>query len=122
MTSRTLKRAVSAACLLLLSLSATAATASVTVTNRDTKDHQVTIIEDNGAKTNDHTLKPEQVLDGICTKGCILRLNGKAEDEYELEATDRVSIEEGYLYYDDPQPEPPGVGATTPPPAEPKKP
>ncbi|MEZ5853207.1 MAG: hypothetical protein R3D67_00120 [Hyphomicrobiaceae bacterium] len=122
MTSRTLMQASTATCLLLLALSATAATASVTVTNRDTKDHQLTIIEDNGTKTSEQTLKPEQTLDSICPKGCVIRLNGKAEDEYELEPNDRVSIEEGYLYYDDPAPNEPASGGTTPPPAEPKKP
>ena len=52
----------------------------------------------------DHLLKPAQVLEGICEKGCVVRLNDSENDEYELEGTEVVSIEEGYLYYDGPEP------------------
>ncbi|MGE0768904.1 MAG: hypothetical protein AB7L90_20880 [Hyphomicrobiaceae bacterium] len=76
--------------------------AAVTLVNRDDKDHKLTVLEDGGAKTTEHMLKPSQVLEGICEKGCVIRLNDSAEDEYELEANDKVSIEEGYLYYDEP--------------------
>lgn len=76
--------------------------ASVTLVNRDDKDHKLTILEDGGAKTTEHTLNPSQVLEGICEKGCVIRLNDREEDEYELEPNDKVSIEEGYLYYDEP--------------------
>lgn len=99
--------------LVALGISAGSAAAAVTLVNRDAKDHKLTIIEDDGAKTQDHVLKPTQVLEGICPKGCIIRLNDSAEDEYELEAGDKVSIEEGYLYYDDPETGPIG-GAGTP--------
>jgi hypothetical protein len=77
------------------------AAAAVSVTNRDDRDHKITIIEDD--KKQDHTLKPSAVLDGICQKGCIIRLNDSENDEYELEGTEVVSIEEGYLYYDGPE-------------------
>jgi len=76
--------------------------ASVTLVNRDEKDHKLTVLEDGGAKTTEHMLKPSQVLEGICEKGCVIRLNDSEEDEYELEPNDKVSIEEGYLYYDEP--------------------
>jgi hypothetical protein len=80
--------------------------AAVTITNRDSKDYKVTIIE--GEKSQDHTLKPAGVLQNICAKGCVVRLNDSENDEYELEGTEVVSIEEGYLYYDVPDsvPEP----------------
>jgi hypothetical protein len=81
---------------------AVSAVAAVTVVNRDERDHKLTVLEDDGAKTTEHTLKPSQVLEGICEKGCVIRLNDSEEDEYELDANDKVSIEEGYLYYDDP--------------------
>ena len=77
------------------------AAAAVSLTNRDVRDHKVTIIEDD--RKQDHTLKPSAVLDGICQKGCIIRLNDSENDEYELEGTEVVSIEEGYLYYDGPE-------------------
>ncbi|MGD9802308.1 MAG: hypothetical protein AB7E81_14405 [Hyphomicrobiaceae bacterium] len=84
--------------------------AAVTLVNRDEKDHKLTVIEDNGAKTTEHMLKPSQVLEGICEKGCVIRLNDSEEDEYELEPTDKVSIEEGYLYYDEPAGKDQGTG------------
>ena len=102
-----------AALALMLLLSATgAAAAGVTVTNRDDKDHKITVIEDDGAKKTDHVLKANQVLENICAKGCIIRLNDNEEDEYELDGAETVSIEEGYLYYDGPEaPETPQGGA-----------
>ncbi len=78
---------------------ATSASA-VSVTNRDDKDHKLTIIE--GEAKIDHTLKPTAVLEGLCLKGCVIRLNDSENDEYELEGTEVVSIEDGYLYYDGP--------------------
>ena len=85
-----------------LAFAAGSAAAAVSVTNRDDKDHKLTVIENDGAQKADHTLKPNQVLEGVCAKGCIIRLNDSDEDEYELEGTEVVSIEEGYLYYDGP--------------------
>ena len=82
-----------------LLLSSTAAHA-VSITNRDDHDHKVTIIE--GDNKTDHVLKSSQVLTGVCAKGCTIRLNDDEEDEYELAADDVVSIEEGSLYYDNP--------------------
>ena len=73
---------------------------AVSVTNRDDKDHKITVIE--GDIKKDHVLKPLVVLEGVCQKGCIIRLNDSDNDEYELEGTEVVSIEEGYLYYDGP--------------------
>jgi hypothetical protein len=79
---------------------------TASVTNRDDRDHKITIVE--GDVSKDHTLKPNQMLEGICPKGCVLRLNDSDDDEYQIEPTDIVSIEDGYLYYDnqDPDPEP----------------
>jgi hypothetical protein len=98
-------RAVCAVGAFALLLSTVAAQA-VSITNRDDRDHKVTIIE--GETKTDHVLKPAQVLQGICAKGCTVRLNDDEEDEYQLEADDVVSIEEGSLYYDNPDtPTPP---------------
>jgi hypothetical protein len=94
-----------------LLLSSTAAHA-VSITNRDDHDHKVTIIE--GDTKTDHVLKPSQVLTGVCTKGCTVRLNDDEDDEYELAANDVVSIEEDSLYYDNPDTPAPPAPATGP--------
>jgi hypothetical protein len=79
--------------------------ATASVTNRDDKDHKITIIE--GEKKQDFTLKPNQVLENVCAQGCVLRLNDSEDDEYQLEPKDNVSIEDGYLYYDNQEEEKP---------------
>ena len=70
------------------------------ITNRDGKDHKVSVIEGNAAEV--HVLRPSASLEGVCDKGCVIRLNDNAKDEYELQGSDVVSIEDGYLYYDGP--------------------
>ena len=47
-------------------------------------------------------MKPLGSLDGVCLKGCVIRLSDSENDEYELEGSEVVSIEDGYLYYDGP--------------------
>ena len=79
-------------------LSSTTVAHAVSITNRDEQDHKVTVVE--GESKTDYTLKPSQVLNGICAKGCTVHLNDDADEEYILEADDVVSIEEGSLYYD----------------------
>ena len=73
---------------------------AATIANHDDKEHNLTIIE--GEAKAVQVLKPMQVLEKVCPRGCIVRLDGDEEDEYELEATDMVSIEEGNMYYDTP--------------------
>jgi len=70
------------------------------ITNRDSKDWKVTVIE--GETTKGHVLVPSAALEGICLKGCVVRLNDNEKDEYELKGSEEVSIEDGYLYYDGP--------------------
>jgi hypothetical protein len=84
-----------------LGLVAGSASAAVSVVNRDDKDHKLTVIEEKGAKITEHVLKPSQVLEGFCEQGCVIRLNDSDQDEYELTVGDKVSIEEGYLYYEE---------------------
>jgi hypothetical protein len=82
-----------------LSVSAAVAqTPTASITNRDDRDHKITIVE--GEVTKDHVLKPNDTLKDVCAKGCIIRLNDSDDDEYQLEPTDVVSIEDGFLYYD----------------------
>ena len=79
-------------------LSSSTVAHAVSITNRDDRDHKVTVIE--GNTKADHVLKPSQALNGICAKGCTIRLNDTEDDEYQLEASDVVSIEDGSLFYD----------------------
>jgi hypothetical protein len=72
--------------------------AAASLTNRDDKDHKVTIME--GELRQEHLLKPTASLQGICQKGCIIRLGDSDNDDYELDGSEIVSIEGGYLYYD----------------------
>jgi hypothetical protein len=73
---------------------------AVSVTNRDDKPYKVTVVE--GDLKQDHTVAPAGVLQGVCLKGCLIRLGDSQNDEYELDGTEIVSIEDGYLYYDGP--------------------
>ena len=71
---------------------------AATISNRDDKEHKLTIIE--GEAKTDQTIKPQQVVEKICMKGCVVRLNDSEDDEYQLDPEDVVSIEDGYLYHD----------------------
>ena len=82
-----------------LLLSTTAAHA-VSITNRDERDHRVTVIE--GEAAAEHVLKPSQTVTDICLKGCTIRINNGEDDGYRLAASDVVSIEDGTVYYDGP--------------------
>lgn len=89
---------------------------SASITNRDDKDHELTVIE--GDAKQPHVLKPAGVLDGVCLKGCVVRIGSSQNDEYELEGSEIVSIEDGYLYYDGSDTGPdsaPGTKAQPPP-------
>jgi hypothetical protein len=81
---------------------------AVSVTNRDDKDHKLTIVE--GDSRQEKVLKPTEAIADVCPKGCVIRLGDSENDEYELEGTEVVSIEDGYLYYDGPD-----VGSETAP-------
>jgi hypothetical protein len=71
---------------------------AASITNRDSVDRKVTVIE--GSAQKHHVLKPNTVLDGICGTGCLIRLGDNQDDPYELESSDVTSIEEGQLYDD----------------------
>lgn len=82
----------------LAALMCSTAAHAVSITNRDDKDYKVTVIE--GDAKQDHVLKASEVIEAVCMKGCIVRLNDSDNDEYELEGPEVVSIEDGYLYYE----------------------
>ncbi|HEX7074871.1 MAG TPA: hypothetical protein VF226_12590 [Hyphomicrobiaceae bacterium] len=83
-------------------LASAEAAATVSLTNRDDRTYKVTIVE-NGT-SQDHSLAPSAVLEGICPHGCIIRLNDSEDDEYKLEGDEIVSIEDGFVYYDGSEP------------------
>ncbi len=85
---------------MIAALLMTSAAFAATVTNRDEKDVKIILIE--GDARQEKLLSPGKVIDGVCQKGCIVRLNDSENDEYELSGSDAVSVEEGFLYYDNP--------------------
>lgn len=90
----------------------TSAARAASITNRDDKDHTVTIVE--GSSQKSHVLKPNEVLQGICETGCLIRLGDSREDPFELQGSEKTSIEEGELYDDEVEVTPEseqGVGA-----------
>ncbi len=90
---------VFAACLIAVLIWMPSASAA-SITNRDDTDHKVTVVEEKAKQ--DNVLKPSAVIEGVCQKGCVVRLNDNELDEYKLDGSDIVSIEDGYLYYDGP--------------------
>lgn len=86
---------------------------SASITNRDDKDHTITVIEGSSQKV--HVLKPNAVLQGFCETGCLIRLDDSREDPFELEGSEITSIEEGQLYDDEVGvPSEPGSGTLDP--------
>jgi hypothetical protein len=115
LSSATMMSATRAIWVILLLSSVTAAHA-VSITNRDERDYRVTVIE--GEAKADHVLKPLQTLTDICLKGCTIRINDSADDDYRLTASDVVAIEDGTVYYEGPD----ASAGPPPPPAPAKKP
>jgi hypothetical protein len=90
----------------------TSAAAAATITNRGDKEVKLKITE--GASRQDVVIPAGKVLEQVCQKGCIIRLNDSANDEYELEGSEKVSVEGGFLYYDsDPEVAPPAGSASS---------
>jgi hypothetical protein len=79
---------------LLISVFSAAQAASVT--NRDETDRKVTIIESGTQK--DHVLKKDEVLEGVCNRGCSIQIDGDDVNPYVLEGTEVTTIEGGDLY------------------------
>ncbi|MFA5955913.1 hypothetical protein [Hyphomicrobium sp.] len=78
----------------------TSAASAATIANRGDEEVKLTITED--TSTKDDVLAVGKVVDGVCQKSCIIRLNDNANDEYELDGSESVSVEGGFLYYDSP--------------------
>jgi hypothetical protein len=93
LVSRLLRASVVPTAVLISGLSAAHA---ASVTNRDDVDHKVTIIE--GETQKDHVLKKDEVLEGVCERGCSIRIDGDDVNPYVLEGTEVTTIEGGDLY------------------------
>jgi hypothetical protein len=76
----------------------TSAASAATITNRS--DNKVKLAITEGSSRQDEILPTGKVIDGVCQKGCIIRLNDNSDGEYELEGSESVSVEGGFLYYD----------------------
>jgi hypothetical protein len=113
--SRSMALAVSTIAALLM----TSAASAVTITNRGDKEIKLSVIE--GSAKQDQVLAIGKVLDGVCQKGCIIRLNDSENDEYELEGSEVVSVEEGFLYYDGPNSGDAPSGSSVPDRVDPKQ-
>lgn len=93
LVSRLLRASVVPAAVLISVFSAAHA---ASVTNRDDVDRKVTIIESGTQK--DHVLKKDEVLEGVCQRGCSIRIDGDDVNPYVLEGTEVTTIEGGDLY------------------------
>lgn len=71
---------------------------AATLTNKDSAAYKVDVIILGNRKQ--HQLAPGKSIAGFCKDGCIIRLNESEANDYELEGTERVSIEGGLVYYD----------------------
>lgn len=91
-------RAFAACCLLTTFVIVGSDAHAAALTNRDARTVEVEVMFDSSRRL--HELAPNKSLSGFCGDGCIVRLNGSADDDYELEGTERVSIEGGLLFYD----------------------
>lgn len=83
----------------MIPLSLTSPASAVNVTNLD--DEPRTVSVDEGESKQDHILKSGAVLDGICLKGCLIRIIPNGGDPYVLEGSEVTSIENGQLWSDD---------------------
>ena len=78
----------------------TSAVSAAMITNRGDKEVKLTITE--GSSHQDEVLPVGKVISGVCQKSCIIRLNDNVNDEYELDGSESVSVDGGFLYYDSP--------------------
>jgi hypothetical protein len=68
---------------------------AITLTNRDTVDQKLTIIE--GDKQTEQTVKAGDKVE-LCTQGCVIRMPDA--ESYEFDGKEVVSLEEGLLFLD----------------------
>lgn len=71
---------------------------AATLTNADRNDRTITVIK--GAELRTEILKSGTLIKGLCPDGCIVRIDGNPDRDFILEGRERVTIENGLLYYD----------------------
>ena len=71
---------------------------AATLTNGDRVARTVTVIM--GTTRQTHELKPGGLLKNLCKRRCIVRLDENGDKDFVLDGTERVTIEDGLLYYD----------------------
>lgn len=101
---------------LFVGLVGSASAFAASVTNKDDKEHKLTILEADAKQ--ELQLKPDGVLEGVCLKGCTIRLGSSEDDEYVLEGPEVITIEDSKLYDDGPDVKAetaPGITARPPP-------
>jgi hypothetical protein len=74
------------------------AASAITLTNRDTADQKLIIIE--GDKQSETVIKAGEKLE-LCPKSCVIRLPDG--EDYEFDGGEIVSLEEGLLFLDNPE-------------------
>ena len=92
---------------LVVGLALGSAAHAAKISNHDETEHKLSIAQ--GEETSVKTIKPQQSLDSLCPKACVVRIDDNDEDEYELDAEDVVAIEDGVMYYDGP--DKPSIGS-----------
>ena len=70
---------------------------SITLTNRDSSDQTLIIIE--GDRQSERTIRAGEKLE-LCDKACVIRLSDG--EDYEFDGNEIVSLEEGLLFLDNP--------------------
>ncbi|MGI9421676.1 MAG: hypothetical protein ACR2PA_00605 [Hyphomicrobiaceae bacterium] len=86
------------AVVMLAASTAPFAAVAATITNADRVDRSITIIVGNRRTT--HALKAGGLLEELCTDGCVVRIDDDPKRDFILEGRERVSIEDGLMYYD----------------------
>jgi hypothetical protein len=74
------------------------AASAISLTNRDTADRKLIIIE--GDTQNERVIKAGEKLE-LCEKACVIRMPDG--EDYEFDGPETVSLEEGLLFLDAPE-------------------
>ena len=92
-----MRRTIAYAASILAGLPWISPATAATLTNRDTREHSVMILEKAQASAS-RALKPEESIEGICRKGCIIRIGASETSEYIVEGNELLSIEGGEVF------------------------
>jgi len=74
-------------------------TETASITNRTDKVQTLEVTR--GGETTSVTLEPGKALVDLCSESCTVKLVGADDGTFVLEGNERVSIENGAIYYDD---------------------